>query len=109
MAKKRGKTPEELAKIQVRISDKNAKEYQRRSVASHWRKKALKEKLLEEISAQDIATAIKKGIIKVDMRAIEMFCKLTNQMPAEKIEADINGSISSFSVNSFLEKFNAKK
>ena len=110
MPKKRGWTAEELAKTQVRISSKEmAREYQKRSIVARKRNMALKEQLLKDISAEDISNALKKGIIKLDMRAVEMFCKLTNQMPADKIEADITGTVSSFSVNSFLEKFNAKK
>lgn len=81
------KTKEELSKTQVRISEETAREYQRRSVEAHYKKKALREELLQGIKAQEILNAFKKGIDKADMRAIELFCKLTGQMPAEKLEA----------------------
>lgn len=86
---RRGKSKEELAKIQVRISDKTAKEYQRRSVEAHYKKKALKEQLLDDIGADEISIAVKRGIQKGDARLIELFCKLTGQMPKEQVDLTI--------------------
>ena len=85
----RGKSKEELAKTQIRISEKTAREYQRRSVEAHYKKKALKEQLLEDIGASDISSAVKKGIQKGDARLIELFCKLTGQMPKEQLDLTI--------------------
>lgn len=85
----RGKSKEELAKIQVRISDNVAKEYQRRSVVARKKNKALKEQLLEDIRAKEVSEAIKLGIKKGDARLIELFCKLTDQMPKEQVALTI--------------------
>ena len=84
----RGASKEFLEPMQKRIDSKKiAREYQKRSVAARKKNKALREELLQGIKAQDILNAFKKGIDKADMRAIELFCKLTGQMPAEKLEA----------------------
>ena len=108
MPKKRGWTAEELAKTQVRISKETAREYQRRSVESHYKKKAYREALLG-ISESVLRKAAENGLKKGDYKWAELLIKLNGEMPADKLEADITGSISTFSVNSFLEKFNAKK
>lgn len=86
---KRGKSKEELEKTQVRICEKTAREYQRRSVEAHYKKKALKEQLLDDIGADEISTAVKRGIQKGDPRFVDLFCKLTGQMPKEQVDLTI--------------------
>lgn len=86
----RGASKEFLEPMQKRIDSKEiAREYQQRSVAARKKNKALKEQLLEDIGASDISSAVKKGIQKGDARLIELFCKLTGQMPKEQLDLTI--------------------
>lgn len=85
----RGKSREELAKTQKRIDEKIARDYQQRSVAARKKNKALKEQLLDDIGADEISLAVKRGIQKGDARLIELFCKLTGQMPKEQLDLTI--------------------
>lgn len=87
---RRGYTKEQLEKTQKRIDSKEmARAYQRRSVAARKKNKALKEQLLDDIGADEISIAVKRGIQKGDARLIELFCKLTGQMPKEQLDLTI--------------------
>lgn len=86
----RGASKEFLEPMQKRIDSKEiARDYQQRSVAARKKNKALKEQLLDDIGADEISTAVKRGIQKGDARLIELFCKLTGQMPKEQVDLTI--------------------
>lgn len=56
-----------------------------------------------------ISTAIIKKAISGDRAAFAEIRDTVGERPVEQVKTEISGSISSFSVNQFLEKFNAEK
>ena len=103
----RGKTREELARIgkNTRFAAQTAAEMARRSHEVQREKKALKSVLEESIGNNRAVEGLQKAIDRGDMRALELYWKLTGQLNEQAQEkTDVPGEF----IRRFLDKFHAK-